>query len=140
MPFREKKAWVTLFTLLIVFTPYFYFMVSLYHRPEPNYNQLGHLAVLALVAFIVLEVALILLARWLSPEDKGIPVDEREQLFAFRATKVAYLSLIVMAIAVVFPMIHTIGGNWGWGMSILAAIILAEMIRAAALIVQYRRF
>lgn len=139
MPFREKKAWVTLVTLLIVFIPYYYFMVNLYHQPEPDYNQLGHLAILAQVSFIVLEVLFVLVARWLSPEDKGIPLDEREQLFAFRATKIAYISLIVLAIVVVFPMIHTVGGNWGWGMSILAAIITAEMIRAAALIAQYRR-
>ena len=139
MPFREKKAWVTLFALLAVFIPYFYFMVGLYHRPEPNYNQLGHLAVLALVAFIVLELLMILVARWLSPEDKGFPVDERERLFAYRAAKCAYVALIALVIAVIFPMIHTLGGNWGWGMSLLAAIIGSELIRAAVLILQYRR-
>jgi len=139
MPFREKKAWATLFTLLIVFVPYYYFMVDLYHQPEPDFHELAHLATVALHAFIVLEVVLLLLARWLSPEDKGIPLDEREQLFAARATKIAYVTLIIASIAVVFPMIHVIGGNWGWGMSVLGAIILAEMVRAIALIVQYRR-
>ena len=139
MSFREKKAWVTIFVLLIVFIPYYYFMADVYHRPDPNYTNLGHLALVALVAFIVLEVVLVLLARILSPEDAGTPTDEREQLFAFRAARVAYVSLIVLVVAVIFPMIHTHAGNWGWGMAFLGAIIIAEIIRAAALIVQYRR-
>lgn len=139
MSFREKKAWVSIFTLLIVFIPYYYFMVNVYHRPDPNYTNLGHLALVALTAFIVLEIVLVLVARILSPEDAGIPTDEREQLFAFRAARVAYVSLIVLIVAVIFPMIHYHAGNWGWGMAFLGAIIVAEIIRAVALIVQYRR-
>lgn len=139
MSFREKKAWVTIAALLIVFLPYYYLMLQLYHRPEPNFYSLGHLALAALIAFIVLEIILVLVARYLSPEDAGIPKDEREQLFAFRAARLAYVSLIVLMILVTFLMIHTNGGNWGWGMLYLAAIIIAEIIRASALIVQYRR-
>jgi len=36
-------------------------------------------------------------------------------------------------------MIHIHGGNWGFGMLYLAAIILAEILRAGLLIKQYRR-
>ncbi len=139
MAFREKKAWVTIVTLLTVFIPYYYFMMQLYHRPNPNYYDLGHLALIALAAFIVLEVLLVLAANHFSPEDKGLPLDEREQAFAMRATKIAYGSLIALTVMVIFPMIHTHGGNWGWGMSFLGVIILSEIIRASALIVQYRR-
>ena len=139
MPFREKKAWVTIFTLLIVFIPYYYFMIRIYHQPNPDYNYLGTLAVVALAAFIVLEIILVLVARKLSPEDKDVATDEREQLFAFRAARAAYVSLIVLIIAAIFPMIHTHSGNWGWGMLFLVAIIMAEIIRAIVLILQYRR-
>lgn len=139
MPFREKKAWVTILALLVVFVPYYITMVNYYHRPEPDFNQLGHLALLALIIFIVMEAMLILVARKLSPEDAGVPLDEREQLFAFRAARAAYISLIVLLILVTFFNIHTYGGNWGWGMLYLAAIILSEIVRATMLIVQYRR-
>lgn len=139
MSFREKKAWASILALLIVFIPYYYFMLRVYHRPDPNYVNLGHLALMALAAFIVLEVVLLLVARKLSPEDAAIPTDEREQLFAFRAARVAYVSLIVLVVAIIFPMIHTHAGNWGWGMAFLGAIIAAEISRAVALIVQYRR-
>lgn len=139
MPFREKKAWVTIAALLLTFVPYYFSMVRLYHVPEPDFPELVHLAVMALVAFIVLELVLILVARSLSPEDRGLPRDEREELFASRATRNAYIALISLVIIVIFPMIHTFGGNWGWGMALLGAIIGAEITRNISLIVQYRR-
>jgi len=139
MSFREKKAWVTIFTLIVVFIPYYIFMVRAYHQPDPDFPYLMHLAVIALAAFVVLELMLILLARKLSPEDMGIPKDERDQLFAFRAAQMANLTLIVLLIVVTFFMIHTHGGNWGWGMLYLATVICSEILRAGVLIMQYRR-
>jgi len=139
MPFREKKAWVTIFSLLTVFVPYYYLMMSTYHSPEPDFEVLPYMALFALITFIVLEVVLVVVARMLSPEDAGMPRDERDQLFAFRAARIAHVALIVLMILVTFPLTHTYGGNWGWGMLYLAAIIVSEILRAAMLIVQYRR-
>ncbi|MDO9319099.1 MAG: hypothetical protein Q7V56_12960 [Gammaproteobacteria bacterium] len=139
MPFREKKAWATIFALLIVFIPYYILMVQAYHRPDPNIFSLAHLAALALTSFVVLELLLVFIARRLSPEDAGIPRDEREQLFAFRAARVAYTVLIILLVLITFAMIHTEGRNWGWGMLYLMSIIIAEIVRATMLIVQYRR-
>jgi hypothetical protein len=139
MSFREKKAWFTLFALIVVFLPYYIFMVRAYHQTDAHIHNLMHMAAIALVVFIVLEIILLLVARMLSPEDAGTPVDERDQLFAFRESRIAYVSLIVLVIAVTFPMIHTHAGNWGWGMLYLAAILVAEILREIALIVQYRR-
>jgi len=139
MPFREKKAWATIFALLIVFIPYYVIMVQAYHRPDPNIFSLAHLAALALTSFVVLELLLVFIARRLSPEDAGIPRDEREQLFAFQAARVAYTVLISLLVLITFAMIHTEGRNWGWGMLYLMGIIIAEIVRATMLIVQYRR-
>lgn len=139
MPFREKKAWATIFSLIIVFFPYYFFMIRIYHQPDPDYFALGHLALLALISFVVLELLMVFIARRLSPEDAGIPKDEREQLFAFRAARVAYVTLIILMTVVTFFTIHSYGGNWGWGMLYLAAIIIAEITRAVMLVVQYRR-
>ena len=139
MSFREKKAWVTALALIVVFMPFYWMMVNAYHRPEPDYGYLVHLALVALTSFLVLEVLLVLAARFLSPEDAGIPQDERDRLFAFRASRVSYVALIVLVVAVTFPMIHMEGRNWGWGMAYLGVIIIAEILRATMLIVQYRR-
>lgn len=139
MPFREKKAWVTIGALLVVFIPYYLFMMDAFHQPDPDYFYLMHLAVIAIAAFIGLEVILIFLARQLSPEDRGLPKDERDQLFAFKASRAAYVTLILLMIVVTFFMIHEHAGNWGWGMLYLLTIIVSEILRAVVLIVQYRR-
>ncbi|NQV70071.1 MAG: hypothetical protein HQ498_08605 [Pseudohongiella sp.] len=139
MSFREKKAWATIFALLVVFVPYYIFMVRAYHQSNTNFFYLVHLAALALSTFVVLEVILVLAARKLSPEDIGIAKDERDQLFAFRAARAAYVTLITLLIVVTFLMIYIEGGSWGWGMLYLAAIICSEILRASVLIVQYRR-
>lgn len=139
LSFREKKAWGTMIALIVVFLPFFFLIADAYHRPEPDYSYLGNLVLLALASFLAIEVVLVLAARFLSPDDAGVPKDERDQLFAFRAARIAYIALILLVIAVTFPMIHMEGRNWGWGMAYLGAIIGAELMRAIALIVQYRR-
>lgn len=137
--FREKKAWFTLGALVVVFTPFFIWMANAYHQPDPDIRYLAQMALIALSIFVVVEMAVIVIARFLSPDDVGIPKDERDQLFAYRAARIAYTALIVLVVLVTFPMIHLRGGNWGWGMAFLLAIILSEVTRAVVLIVQYRR-
>ncbi len=139
MPFREKKAWFTIGALLMVFVPYYVLMVRGYHQADPDFHYLADLALHALGAFVLLQLGLIAVARKLSPEDAGIERDEREQLFAYRAGRVAYIILILMMLLITFVMIHLEGGNWGWGMAYFGAILVAEIARAIALIVQYRR-
>lgn len=139
MSFREKRAWVTILALLVVFLPYYVFMISVYHRPDPDFRYLIYLVGAAIAAFIVLECVLLLVARKLSPEDAGTPIDERDQLFAYKASRIAYVTLICLVVAVTLPMIHIHGGNWGFGMLYLGAIIVAEILRASLLIKQYRR-
>ena len=139
MSFREKRAWVTIFALLVVFLPYYVFMINVYHRPNPDIGYLMTLVATAIAVFIVLECLLLVVARKLSPEDAGIPLDERDQLFAYKASRIAYISLIGLVVAVTFPMIHIHAGNWGFGMLYLGSIILAEILRASLLIKQYRR-
>jgi len=114
-------------------------MVNVYHSPDPDIRYLMRLVAIAIVAFIVLECALLIVARKLSPEDAGLPIDERDQLFAYRASRSAYVVLIVLVVLVTLPMTHVHAGNWGFGMLYLGAIILAEILRASLLIQQYRR-
>jgi len=139
MAFREKKAWATILALLVVFLPYYFVMARTYHQPDPNFYTLMHLALAALVTFVVLELLLVFIARRMSPEDANIPLDEREQLFAFRSARAAYITLIALVILVSFLNIHAHGANWGWGMAYLLAIIVSEIVRATMLLIQYQR-
>ena len=139
MSFREKKAWITLCTLIVVFSIYAYLMANAYHVPEPNYGYLLHLLLLAIVAFAVIEVVLLLVARLYSPDDAKTPKDEREQLIEFKANRLAYQILMVLIVVVTFIMIHLNGDNWGFGNLYLGTLLLSEVVRFGTQIVLYRR-
>jgi len=139
MPYREKKAWITLVVLFAISAIYGVLMVSAYHVPEPNYYSLGHLLLGAFVAFVVLELVLLFLAARLSPLDPKMPGDERELFIEFRASRIAYFVLIALIIIATFPMIHTHGGNWGFGNLYLGAMVVAEMVRFSMQIYYFRK-
>jgi len=139
MTFREKKAWITLITLVIVFGVYFPFMANAYHTPDQNFGYLTHTALIALSAFLVMEIVLLVVVALRSPADARTPKDERELMIELRANRIAYFCLMVFVIVSVFLMIHEHGGNWGWGHLFFLSVILAEVINFATQIVLYRR-
>lgn len=139
MTFREKKAWITLITLVVVFAVYFPYMVNAYHSGEYGMTYLTHVAVIALAAFVVMEIVLLLIVALRSPMDARTPKDERETLIELKANRVAYNCLMVFVIISVFFNIHGDGGNWGWGNLFFLAVILAEVINFATQIILYRR-
>lgn len=139
MTFREKKAWITLLTLVVVFGVYFPFMANAYHSGEYGLGYLIHAALVALGAFVVMEIVLISIVAIRSPADARSPIDERELMIELKSNRVAYMCLMVMVIGSVFAMIHEDGGNWGWGNLFFLAVILAEVINYATQIFFYRR-
>jgi hypothetical protein len=139
MSYREKKAWITLFCLLGVFSVYAVFMVRAYHVPEPNYNNLAHLLLLAIIAFILFELALLFIAARIAPLDPKVPGDERELLIELKTNRIAYFVLIALILIVTFPMIHVHGRNWGFGNLYLGALVLAELVRFTLQIIYFRR-
>lgn len=139
MPYREKKAWITLVVLFAISAIYAVLMVRAYHVPEPNFNSLGHLLLGAFIVFAVLEVTLLFVAAKLSPLDPKVPGDEREWFIELRANRIAYFVLIILVILATFPTIHTHGGNWGFGNLYLGALVIAEMVRFSMQIYYFRK-
>lgn len=143
MPYREKKAWITLIILIVVPVVYAYFMVNEYHSSDPNFNNLSHLLVLALTVFIVFQAVLLFIAARLSPEDPRGPLDERELLIELKARRIAYFVLMALVVLVTFLMIHLPNhdgrGAWGIGNLYLFALVGAEITRFAMQIVFFRR-
>lgn len=138
MSYREKKSWITAIALTIVCAVYGYFMVQAYHVPEPNFNELGHLAVKAIIAFLIIEGALILFVYLKFPDDARTPQDERERLIEHRATAAAYRTLVGFASLSVFAMMHDYGHNWRYGHLVFASIIFAEITKNITQIVYFR--
>lgn len=139
MPYREKKAWITLVCLLGVSAVYFLLMGRAYHVPEPNYNYLGHLLIFAIGSFVVFELGLLFIAARFAPDDPRTPGDEREILIELKTNRVAYFVLLALVIIVTFPMIHVEGRNWGFGNLYLGALVLAEIVRFTLQIIYFRR-
>lgn len=139
MPYREKKAWITLFCLIGVSSVYSVLMVRAYHVPEPDYNYLGHLLLGAIILFAVFELALLFIAARFAPLDPKMPGDERELLIELKANRIAYFVLIALIVLATFPMIHVHGRNWGFGNLYLGALVIAEIVRFTLQIVYYRR-
>ena len=142
MPFREKSAWISLITMLGVFGAYFGAILT--GRLASYGLATIHYLLISVAAVAVLQVGLHVAARLLARADAGSPKDERERLIELKAIRVAYVLLILGVLSGVFVVLHTrlLGGppvGPKLALVVLAAVILADVVKSAATVVQYRR-
>jgi hypothetical protein len=138
MPFREKIAWVSLAGIALAFIPYFALTES-YAGPArlyPAYSGALFIGISVLVAILV-TIASIGVALT-NIRDAQAPTDERDRTVARRASSIAYavlLPALFLAMATAF---------FGWSTAavvnaVLAAVVVAELVRNALEIIGYRR-
>ena len=136
MSFREKSAWVTVTSILLVSGFYFLHVPwSLTPAPSP---QLVHGLAYCLIAFVLIEVIAHVVLAIRAPRDARTPKDERERLVELKATRAAaYVYVVGTFLAI--SSIH-IGANKGAiGYGVLLAFVVAEVVNYTARIVFYRR-
>jgi xanthine/uracil permease len=137
MPFREKTAWLSLVGIVIAFGWYFGSLLF-YFGPSgelPDYS-----AALLIPTIILLTVVTVVAAIALAlhrPADAQAPADERDRAISRRASALAYAVLlpalfVALALAAFFR--TTIVVN-----AVIAAVVLAEVVRCAVEIAGYRR-
>jgi hypothetical protein len=136
MSFREKSAWISLASLLIVFGVYFWNVARIIARKTalsdfPLFFSL-------LVALIVAEVVLHLLIAMQSPGDARTPKDERERLIELKATRIAFFVLLVGALVSIATM-HLKVGVWVMAHCVLLSVVVAEVVKFGTQIILYRR-
>jgi O-antigen/teichoic acid export membrane protein len=138
MAFREKSAWITLITTLIVYGGYFALTVPrLLAGRFGGFEFVGWLSA-AIAVIVFLQVGLNIIAAVTDPQGARQPRDEREQLIALRANRAGFYTLEVggfFAIVTLF---------WWNDAAVIAngvffAIVLAEAVRAGFQIVDYHR-
>jgi len=152
MPLREKTAWVSVATTLLVWGWYFAAAAGEIADGRADAGELLGMFVGAVVLSILLEVVLAIVVAVVAPRDADAPADERERLIALKATSAAYwvLSLGVTAVALSAPFLSVAGLGWFEGRperdlafvaanGIIFALVLAELVKAAGLIILYRR-
>jgi hypothetical protein len=135
MPFREKSAWINLICLAVALV---FFVAS--------FREVW-MFVYAVLAFVGLQIVLHTVSARLTPKDARTPLDEREQTIRLKATRNAYLALVIGVFGVPFSLHfgHLHGSDSGvWfrvhTMAYIAvvAIIVGEVVRAVSQIVYFR--
>lgn len=135
MSFREKGAWISILSMSGIYGFYFWSVVCSGHAASGVH--FGGLLT-TVIALVIVQVVLMVAVAIFAPKEAKAPLDERERLIELRATRVAYALLAgCIACACFFaafvpPIIFNTN-------ALLFILVMAELIRSACQIVQYRR-
>lgn len=136
MSFREKSAWISLVSILLVGGIY------LLHVPwtlKPSTDP-GLLRALlyCIIAFLIIEIISHVVVAFRAPQDARAPKDERERLIELKATYTAAHVYVIGSFAAVLTLHH--GANSiAIGNGVLLAFLIAEVVNYALRIVYHRR-
>lgn len=137
MSFREKSAWITLVSVLICFGGYY---GAVFSGAIASHSMAAfHLGLASILALIILQVSLNIIAAMTTPKDGKGPRDEREKMIQARSHTFGYYTLMVTTAALFIPT-HSRGTtmidivNLAFG-----GIVLGTLVVAVAQIVMFRR-
>jgi hypothetical protein len=137
MSFREKSAWISFVTILLVFGIYFWHAMGVFIG-SVDFGAVFPVQAGLIAAFVVLQVVLHIVLTIQAPKEAWTPRDERERLIDMRATRVAFQVLVIGALAGVGT-IHLTTSRWVVSQVVLLAIVVAELVRFGGQIVYFRR-
>jgi hypothetical protein len=141
MSFREKSAWISLVSLAAVGGAYFWNFVRILIR-QPALSDV-ELFFALVAALIVVEVVLHLAIAIRAPRDARTPRDERERLIDLKATRFAFLVLLLGAFASIgtghLHLAHSGDRLFVMMHSVLFSIVVAEVVKFGSQIALYRR-
>ena len=142
MSFREKGAWICLASTVVVFVPYFWFVLQLSARGELTVAAIMPALVAAIFFQAVINVAASIAVAVFSGSD---PADERDRSIELRSFRNAYLILavtLVSAIAVATfspPSFGALITLVFMSQVLLACFVVAESAKYLTQVVCYRR-
>ena len=137
MSFREKTAWISLVSLLLVFGVYFT-AVGLAMAGRLEASQTFSCFLQLLLAFVVLQVVLRLIVAKRAPLDAKVPADEREQLIGLKGDRIAGYLLAVGVFVAIFTL-HLGAGRVELAHAVLLAFAISQLAKHAAVIALHRR-
>ena len=135
MPYREKSAWISFWTTLVVYGGYFALFARSASAGRPI--GLGGAFTLCVVILVVVQIVLHIAAAALAPGDARTAEDERERTINLRATSGAFyvFQVAVMAAGVTVYFFDKIT----MANAVLAALAVSELARHGGIILGYRR-
>jgi len=135
MAFREKQAWISMLTTLVVYAVYFFFFGRALRHGEQF--GMGGPVTLAIVAIVVLQIVLNIGAAILWPHDQRGPMDERETEIHRRATAGSFYALTAGAVIAAGSVYFV--DKWFMANLIVGALAVAQVGQYGAVIGGYRR-
>jgi len=135
MPFREKSAWISLVTTLLVYAYYFW---NVSNRRAQNGAELFGLLIGCVVVLVVLQIVFHIAAAVRTPRDAATPRDERERLIALRSTNIAFYVLASGAVLAAMGLVF-VGEAFAMANLILLSLVLAELAKYTSQIFFFRR-
>lgn len=138
MPFREKSAWIALVTTAVVYGIYFSRIApGLLSGPGGLPDAVGAF-IATVIVLVVLQIILHVAAAALAPREAQAARDERETLIELRALRAAFYVSQVGAVGVVAAVLWR-GDAAFIGNVVLLCMVAAELTRAGATVLDYRR-
>ena len=151
MSYREKSAWVSLVSTLVIWGGYFVALFRGLLTGQAGLMSFAGLFVGCIVLIVVVQVVLAILIALQSPSDAEAAPDERERRIDDQACRRAYwvLSSLVLTLLLCLPIALVrwpalIQGPPAQGLMLVAAglilaITLAEVVRSASQVLSFRR-
>lgn len=134
MALREKSAWVSFWTTLIVYGAYFTYVGQAAVAGGPV-GFAGPLTT-CILALVVLQIVLQIVLAALNREPRG-PQDERERLIDLTATTQAFYVLQVAAMGAAVTVYFFDKALMAH--AVIAALAVSELARHGGIILGYRR-
>jgi hypothetical protein len=138
MSFREKSAWITLITLVVLTLFYITHLPPVWMLDPPG-GWMFHVLAIGVGAFVVIEIVAHVIVAIRAPRDAQAPRDERERLIALKATSIAAYVYAMLSLGSVFVVIHLGANERGVFYCVFLSFILAAIVNYAARVVYYRR-
>lgn len=137
MSFREKSAWIMLISVVVCCGVYYGAVFS--GLIERHSMAMLHLGLVCILALILLQGGLTVLAALTTPKDGMGPRDEREKMIQARSHTIGYYTLMV-ATALLFIPTHTRGVTMVDIVNFaFLGIVVSAIVVAIAQIIMFRR-
>jgi hypothetical protein len=136
MPFKEKIAWISVVTTILVWGGYFGFMAATLGQIHGAVYMVGFVG--AVIVQTIMVVIASIVTAVLAPRDASAGSDERDKDISRRAYSLAYPVLLTLIVCVAASM-HFGMTPRDMAYEIMGAIVIAEIVHYGAQIVGYRK-
>lgn len=152
MPYREKIAWISLFTTSVIWGQYFWRLAEQLRRGAGGPGDYLGMFIGTVIVAVVVQVVLTVAVAIAKPSEAEVAADERERMIELKSSSAAYglLSLLVVLTAVATPLMAgfgsrlfgangTITGIVLSANAMILALLVAELVRAVWTIALFRK-